>query len=71
MSRRQNRPTRRIPVPIEQLNAIVERARTAPLPAAEHAMLKAAVATLARVTAALESTQTTLKTRGSHVSAPA
>ena len=60
MSRLKTRPTRRIPVPIEQLNAIVERARTAPLPAAEHAILKAAVETLARVTAELESTQTTL-----------
>jgi hypothetical protein len=60
MSRRKKKPTRRVKVPIEKLNAIVERARTEPLPADEHAILKAAVETLARVTAELESTQTTL-----------
>jgi hypothetical protein len=68
MSRRKKKPTRRVKVPIEKLNAIVERTlnaivertRTEPLPADEHAILKAAVETLARVTAELESTQTTL-----------
>jgi hypothetical protein len=34
-----------VAVPIEKLNAIVERTRTEPLPADEHATLKAAVAT--------------------------
>ena len=60
MSRRKNRPTRRVAVPIEQLNAIVERTRTEPLPAHEHATLKAAVDTLARLTAELESAKTSL-----------
>ena len=60
MSRRKNKPTRRVQVPIEKLNAIVERARTEPLAEADHATLKAAVDTLARLTAELESTQTTL-----------
>lgn len=55
MSRRKNKPTRRVAVPIEKLNAIVERTRTEPLPADEHATLKAAVDTLARLTAELES----------------
>ena len=60
MSRRKKRPTRRVKVPIEKLNAIVERTRTEPLPTDEHAILKAAVDTLARVTAELESTKTSL-----------
>jgi len=60
MSRRKNEPTRRVAVPIEQLNAIVERTRTEPLPADEHATLKAAVDTLARLTAELESAKTSL-----------
>jgi hypothetical protein len=60
MSRRKNRPTRRVAVPIEQLNAIVERTRTEPLPADEHATLKAAVDTLARLSAELESAKTSL-----------
>jgi transposase len=60
MSRRKHRPTRRVAVPIEQLNAIVERTRTEPLPAHEHATLKAAVDTLARLTAELESAKTSL-----------
>ena len=49
MSRRKKKPTRRVQVPIDKLNAIVERARTEPLAAREHATLKAAVDTLARV----------------------
>jgi transposase len=61
MSRRKKKPTRRVQVPIEQLNAIVERARTEPLPAAEHAILKAAMDTLARVTEELETKTTTLQ----------
>jgi transposase len=60
MSRRKKKPTRRVKVPIEKLNAIVERTRTEPLAEADHATLKAAVDTLARLTAELESTQTTL-----------
>ena len=60
MSRRKRRPTRRVKVPIETLNAIVERTRTEPLPADEHATLKAAVDTLARLTAELESAKTSL-----------
>ncbi len=61
MSRRKKRPTRRVKVPIETLNAIVERTRTEPLPADEHATLKAAVETLARLTEELETTTTTLE----------
>jgi transposase len=61
MSRRKNKPTRRVAVPIERLNAIVERTRTEPLPADEHATLKAAVDTLARLTEELETKTTTLE----------
>jgi transposase len=60
MSRRKNKPTRRVAVPIEKLNAIVERTRTEALPEAEHATLKAAVDTLACLTAELESANTSL-----------
>ncbi len=60
MSRRRQKAPRRIQIPIQELDAIVERTRSEALPAAEHATLKAAVETLARVTAELESTQTTL-----------
>jgi transposase len=60
MSRRRQKPPRRIQIPIQELNAIVERTRSEALPEAEHATLKAAVETLARLTAELESTQTTL-----------
>ncbi len=49
MSRRKKKPTRRVQVPIEQLHAIVERTRTEPLAAADHATLQAAVDTLARL----------------------
>ncbi len=52
---------RRVAVPLEQLHAIVERTRTEPLPADAHATLKAAVDTLARLTAELETTTTTLE----------
>jgi transposase len=61
VSRRKAKRTRRMKVPIERLHAIVERTRTAPLSEAEHATLKAAVDTLARVTAELESATTTLE----------
>ena len=61
MSRRKKKPTRRVKVPIEQLNAIVERTRTEPLPEADHATLKAAVDTLARLTEELETKTTTLE----------
>jgi transposase len=61
MSRRKNKTTQRVAVPIERLNAIVERARTEPLPEDEHAILKAAVDTLARVTEELEAKTTTLQ----------
>jgi hypothetical protein len=61
MSRRSKKPTRRVQVPIARLTAIVERARTEPLPADEHATLKAAVDTLARLTEELETTTTTLE----------
>ena len=61
MSRRKKKPTRRVQVPIEKLNAIVERTRTAPLAEAEHATLKAAVETLARLTEELETKTTTLE----------
>ena len=60
MSRRKKKPTRRMKVPIEKLNAILERARTEPLAADEHATLKAAVDTLARLTEELETQTTTL-----------
>jgi transposase len=60
MSRRRQKAPRRIQIPIDELEAIVERTRSEALPEAEHATLKAAVETLARVTAELESTQTTL-----------
>ena len=60
MSRRKKKPTRRVEVPIERLNAIVERTRTEALPEADHATLKAAVDTLARLTAELESAKTSL-----------
>lgn len=61
MSRRKKKPIRRVKVPIERLNAIVERTRTEPLPADEHATLKAAVDTLARLTEELETKTTTLE----------
>jgi hypothetical protein len=61
MSRRKKKPTRRVAVPIEQLNAIVERTRTEPLAEADHATLKAAVDTLARLTEELETKTTTLE----------
>jgi hypothetical protein len=61
MSRRKNKPTRRAQVPIEQLNAIVERTRTEPLAEADHATLQAAVETLARLTEELETKTTTLE----------
>ncbi len=60
MSRRKKKPTRRVAVPIEQLNAIVERTRGA-LSVDEHATLQAAVDTLARLTEELETQTTTLE----------
>jgi transposase len=60
MSRRKQKPTRRVKVPIEQLNAIVERTRGA-LSVDEHATLQAAVDTLARLTEELETQTTTLE----------
>ena len=60
MSRSKKKPARRVAVPIAQLNAILERARTEPLAADEHATLKAAVDTLARLTEELETKTTTL-----------
>ncbi len=61
MSRRKNQRTPRVSVPIARLDAIVERTRTEPLPAHDHATLKAAVDTLARLTEELETTTTTLE----------
>jgi DNA-directed RNA polymerase alpha subunit len=61
MSGRHKTPIRRVAVPIAKLNAIVERTRTEPLPADEHATLKAAVDTLARLTEELETKTTTLQ----------
>ena len=60
MSRRKPQHTARVTVPIAQLEAIVERTRSA-LPADDHATLQAAVDTLARLTAELETTTTTLQ----------
>jgi transposase len=61
MSRSKKMPTRRVAVPIEKLQAIVERTRTEVLTEAEHATLKAAVDTLARLTEELETKTTTLE----------
>ena len=60
MSRRREPPARRVAVPLEQLNAIVERTRGA-LSADDHTTLQAAVDTLGRLTAELETTTTTLE----------
>jgi transposase len=61
MSRRKHQRLPRVTVPIARLDAIVERTRTAALPADDHATLKAAVDTLARLTEELETTTTTLE----------
>ena len=64
MSRRKPRkpkPTRRVQVPIKRLDAIVEQTRSAPLGEDDHATLKAAVDTLARLTEELETKTTTLR----------
>ena len=64
MSRRKPRkpkPTRRVQVPIKRLDAIVEQTRSAPLGEDDHATLKAAVDTLARLTEELETKTTTLE----------
>ena len=61
MSRRKHPRTPRVSVPIARLDAIVERTRTEALPAHDHATLKAAVDTLARLTEELETTTTTLE----------
>ena len=61
MSRRKNKRIRRVSVPIARLDAIVERTRTEALPVDDHATLKAAVDTLARLTEELETTTTTLE----------
>ena len=61
MSRRTHRRPQRVSVPIARLEAIVERTRTEALPVDEHATLKAAVDTLARLTEELETTTTTLE----------
>jgi hypothetical protein len=57
---RKKKPTRRVAVPLAQLTAIVERTRGA-LSVDEHATLQAAVDTLARLTAELETKTTTLE----------
>ena len=61
MSRRKHPRTPRVSVPIARLDAIVERTRTQALPVDDHATLKAAVDTLARLTEELETTTTTLE----------
>jgi hypothetical protein len=61
MSRRKRKPTHRVQVPIKRLDAIVEQTRSAPLGEDDHATLKAAVDTLARLTEELETTTTTLE----------
>ena len=61
MSRCEKEPPQRVTVPVEKLQAIVERTRTEALAEAEHATLKAAVDTLARLTEELESKTTTLE----------
>jgi transposase len=60
MSRRKHQPARRVQVPLEQLHAIVERTRSA-LSTEEHATLEAAVDTLARLTAELETKTASLE----------
>jgi Fic family protein len=61
VSRRKHKPTQRLAVPIERLEAIVERTRSEPLPEDEYTILKAAMDTLARVTEELEAKTTTLQ----------
>ena len=58
MSRHPN--NRRVEIPIAKLNAIVDRTRSEALPEADHATLKAAMETLARLTEELETQNTTL-----------
>jgi hypothetical protein len=47
-------------VPVQEIEAIVEQSGARPLTEAEQATLKAAVDTLARITAELETKETTL-----------
>ena len=61
MSRRKNQPTRRVPVPIEQLTCHRGAHPHRALSADEHATLQAAVDTLARLTEELETKTTTLE----------
>lgn len=63
MSRRRNKPAqpKRQSVALAELEAILERSRTAPLADDDHATLSAAVDTLARLTQELESTETSLE----------
>jgi transposase len=63
MSRRKHPRTARMSIPIARLAAIVERTRSAALPVDEHAILKAAVDTLARLTEELETTTTLERVR--------
>ncbi len=53
-------PPQRMAVPVQEIEAIVENSGARPLTEAEQATLKAAVATLARITAELETKETTL-----------
>ena len=55
----QNRP-KRLVVPVQEIEAIVEQSGARPLTEGEQATLKAAVDTLARITAELETKETTL-----------
>jgi transposase len=56
MSRKKHKPhPERIEVSVEEISAIVERTQTGALSAAEHAKLKAAIDTFARITAQLQS----------------
>ena len=56
MSKKKQKPTpERIDVSVAEISAIVERTQTGALSAADHAKLKAAIDTLALVTAQLQS----------------
>ncbi|WP_186409102.1 hypothetical protein, partial [Candidatus Accumulibacter aalborgensis] len=53
-------PPQRMVIPVQEIEAIVEHSGTRPLTETEQATLKAAVDTLARLTAELETKETTL-----------
>ncbi|MBK7673803.1 MAG: hypothetical protein IPJ27_06190 [Candidatus Accumulibacter sp.] len=58
--RPEHNPPQRMAIPVQEIEAIVEQSGARPLTEAEQATLKAAVGTLARITAELETKETTL-----------